>query len=56
MIWAMEKLKYTFGALLAQANSHSIHPNAIVSYILNGLGVEIINLSIVYNDITPKKI
>lgn len=48
------EIKYTFSALLAQANSHTIHHYAIINYILEGLGVCIKDDSFGYNPTTPK--
>lgn len=50
------KIRYTIGALFAQANSHTIHHYAIINYIMNGLEVEINDTSLGYNPTTPKKI
>ena len=50
------KIKYTIGALFAQANSHTIHHYAIINYIMNGLEVEIKDASFGYNPTTPNKI
>jgi hypothetical protein len=49
------KIKYTIGALFAQANSHTIHHYAIINYIMNGLEVEIKDTSFGYNPTTPIK-
>lgn len=46
-------IKYTFGAILAQANSHAIHHYAIISYILDRLKIPIIDESFGYNPTTP---
>lgn len=48
------KIKYTLGALLAQANSHAIHHYAIINYILDGLKVSIDIADFGYNPTTPK--
>ncbi|WP_417291470.1 hypothetical protein, partial [Corallibacter sp.] len=48
------KMKYTFEALLSQANSHTIHHYAIIAYILNTLGVKIEDDTFGYNPTTPK--
>lgn len=48
-------INYTFSGLLAQANSHTIHHYAIISYILEGLGIYIEDESFGYNPTTPKK-
>jgi len=49
------KIKYTFGALLAQAYSHTIHHYAIINYILDGLKISIDDPDFGYNPTTPKK-
>ncbi|PTX61748.1 hypothetical protein C8N46_104392 [Kordia periserrulae] len=46
-------IDYTLGALLAQANSHTIHHYAIIAYILDGLGVDIQDENFGYNPTTP---
>jgi len=46
-------LNYTFGALLAQANSHTIHHHAIINYILDRLGIVITNSRFGFNPTTP---
>jgi len=48
-------LPYTVAAVLAQANSHTIHHYAIVSYILDQLNVEVTDASFGYNPTTPAK-
>jgi hypothetical protein len=50
------KIKYTFGALFAQANSHTIHHYAIINYILEGLNISIEDSDFGYNPTTPKQI
>ena len=50
------KIRYTIGALFAQANSHTIHHYAIINYIMNGLELEIKDTSFGYNPTTPNKI
>jgi len=50
------KIKYTIGALFAQANSHTIHHYAIINYIMNGLEVDFKDASFGYNPTTPNKI
>ena len=50
------KIKYTIGALFAQANSHTIHHYAIINYIMSGLEVENIDTGFGYNPTTPNKI
>ena len=49
------EIKYTFSALLSQANSHTIHHYAIINYILNGLKIKIKDDSFGFNPTTPKK-
>jgi len=49
------ELTYTYGALLAQANSHTIHHYAIINYILDQLKIRIDDASFGYNPTTPKK-
>lgn len=48
------EIEYTFSALLAQANSHTIHHYAIINYILDGLGISIHDENFGYNPTTPK--
>ncbi len=48
------KINYTLGALLAQANSHAIHHYAIISYILDRLGIDSDDESFGYNPTTPR--
>lgn len=50
------KVSYTFGALLAQANSHTIHHYAIINYILEGLDLRLNDNDFGYNPTTPKSI
>ena len=50
------EIKYTYSALLAQANSHTIHHYAIINYILNGLNIKLKDDSFGLNPTTPKKI
>lgn len=47
-------IKYTFAALLAQANSHTIHHYAIINYILDRLEIQIGDSDFGYNPSTPK--
>ena len=47
------EIEYTFSALLAQANSHTIHHYAIINYILDGLGISIEDETFGYNPTTP---
>lgn len=49
-------LQYTLGALLAQANSHTIHHYAIIAYILDRLEVNIEDENFGYNPTTPKQV
>ena len=46
-------IDYTLGSLLAQANSHTIHHYAIISYILDQLGIVINDPTFGYNPTTP---
>lgn len=48
------EIKYTLGAILAQANSHAIHHYAIINYILDRLGISIIDETFGFNPTTPK--
>jgi hypothetical protein len=48
------KVKYTLGAILAQANSHAIHHYAIINYILDRLGITIEDETFGFNPTTPK--
>lgn len=47
------KIEYTIGALLAQANSHTIHHYAIINYLLESLKVRVEELKFGYNPSTP---
>ncbi|MDO5968468.1 hypothetical protein Q4Q35_01480 [Flavivirga aquimarina] len=49
------EMPYTMAALLAQANSHTIHHYAIINYILDRLGVIIDDNDFGYNPTTPKE-
>jgi hypothetical protein len=49
------EIPYTYGALLAQANSHTIHHYAIINYIFDGLGIMINDSEFGYNPTTPKQ-
>ncbi|WNH07564.1 DinB family protein [Thalassobellus suaedae] len=49
------EIHYTFGALLAQANSHTIHHYAIINYILEGLKISFDDSEFGYNPTTPKE-
>ena len=48
------EINYTMSALLAQANSHTIHHYAIISYILDRLNIAIADETFGYNPSTPK--
>ena len=48
------KIPYTYGSLLAQANSHTIHHYAIINYIFDSLGIVIDDSEFGYNPTTPK--
>ena len=48
------EIKYTLDAILAQANSHAIHHYAIINYILDRLGLSIIDETFGFNPTTPK--
>ncbi|ALJ03632.1 hypothetical protein APS56_00030 [Pseudalgibacter alginicilyticus] len=48
------EIPYTYGALLAQANSHTIHHYAIINYILDNLGIVLEDADFGYNPTTPK--
>lgn len=47
------KIPYTYGALLAQANSHTIHHYAIINYIFDRLGIAFDDADFGYNPTTP---
>jgi ketopantoate reductase len=47
------EIEYSLGALLAQANSHTIHHYAIVSYILDRMHIVIKDETFGYNPTTP---
>lgn len=49
------EINYTYPALLAQANSHTIHHYAIIGYILDRLNIEFLDDDFGYNPTTPKK-
>ena len=49
-------MKYTLGAVFAQANSHTIHHYAIINYILEGLNISLDDIDFGYNPTTPKPI
>ncbi|MFD1614421.1 hypothetical protein [Gelatiniphilus marinus] len=48
------EIKYTLGAVFAQANSHTIHHYAIINYILQGLKIPFNDADFGYNPTTPK--
>jgi len=48
------EMDYTYSALLAQANSHTIHHYAIINYILDRLNITIEDDNFGYNPTTPK--
>ena len=50
------EMAYTYAALLSQANSHTIHHYAIISYIMNGLKIELEDCEFGYNPTTPKAV
>ena len=50
------EIPYTYGALLAQANSHTIHHYAIINYIFDRLDIKVEDSSFGYNPTTPKQI
>ncbi|MGB1308562.1 MAG: hypothetical protein ACPG6B_06605 [Oceanihabitans sp.] len=50
------KIPYTLSALLAQANSHTIHHYAIINYILDRLNIVMEDLDFGYNPTTPKPV
>lgn len=49
------EMPYTLAALLAQANSHTIHHYAIINYILDRLGIIIDDKDFGYNPTTPRE-
>lgn len=50
------EIPYTYGALLAQANSHTIHHYAIINYIFDSIGIEINDSEFGYNPTTPQQV
>lgn len=50
------EIPYTYGALLSQGNSHTIHHYAIINYIFDSLGIVINDSDFGYNPTTPKQI
>jgi hypothetical protein len=49
------EIKYSISAILAQANSHTIHHYAIINYILDGLNIAVTDEDFGYNPTTPKQ-
>lgn len=49
------EIGYSISAVLAQANSHTIHHYAIINYILDGLGIVVSDTDFGYNPTTPKQ-
>ena len=49
-------IEYKLGAILAQANSHTIHHYAIINYILDHLNIKMDDDSFGYNPTTPKQV
>ncbi|WP_445733429.1 hypothetical protein [Mariniflexile sp.] len=49
------EMTYTYGALFAQANSHTIHHYAIMNYILDALNISMEDSDFGYNPTTPKQ-
>lgn len=50
------EIPYTYGALMAQANSHTIHHYAIINYIFDSLGIVVKDTNFGYNPTTPKQV
>lgn len=48
------EIPYNMASLFAQANSHTIHHYAIISYILEGLNIRFADSEFGYNPTTPK--
>lgn len=48
------EINYTLSSLLSQANSHTIHHYAIISYIIKGLDITFKDDTFGYNPTTPK--
>ena len=48
------EMNYTFEALMAQANSHTIHHHAIINCILESIGISIQDETFGYNPTTPR--
>ncbi|OBQ56549.1 hypothetical protein VQ01_04155 [Tamlana sp. s12] len=49
------EIPYTYGALLSQANSHTIHHYAIINYIFDRLHIKINDSDFGFNPSTPKE-
>tara|TARA_R110002049_G_scaffold58113_4_gene158418 strand:- start:1198 stop:1698 length:501 start_codon:yes stop_codon:yes gene_type:complete len=49
------EIPYTYGSLLTQANSHTIHHYAIINYIFDSLGIVANDSDFGYNPSTPKE-
>ncbi|MEL0457553.1 hypothetical protein WJN01_15035 [Flavobacteriaceae bacterium SZ-1-7] len=47
------EIPYTYGSLLAQANSHTIHHYAIINYIFDSLGIKVNDSEFGFNPTTP---
>lgn len=50
------EIPYNIASLFAQANSHTIHHYAIISYILEGLHINFEDVEFGYNPTTPREI
>lgn len=50
------EITYSFSAILAQANSHTIHHYAIINYILKGLNISFEDSNFGYNPTTPNQV
>jgi hypothetical protein len=50
------EIPYTYGSLLAQANSHTIHHYAIINYILDSLAITLHDSNFGYNPTTPRQV
>jgi len=49
------QIPYTFGAVLAQANTHATHHFAMINYMLQNLNVVFSDADFGYNPTTPKR-
>ena len=49
-----QEIEYTLGALLTQANSHTIHHYAIINYLLDRLGISATDQGLGFNPSTPR--